>query len=183
MDRERLEHMRGGRRASSARISWPFPVLLFAFCLLPCLLVGCAKPSVPVDQFIGTWIAAPEKEELKLGVYPTLTMQSDGSGILTQYPDPHPMNVSWMVRGDKLILSDRDGSGAILTYRYKFKDRDRLTVTWDKTDVVFRRYAVAQSKAVTPSPAGRAGRGMPARRGTGAVTRDGSARPPARSRR
>lgn len=140
---------------------------------------GCAKPSAPAEQFVGTWIAPlPGKGELRPGASPTLTLAADGTGLFTQYPDPHTQNVSWVLRGDKLLLADRDGSGST-TYRYRFKGRDELVLIMEAGEVSLKRYTGAKGRgagAGAPKPAS----GHPS--AERAPTRGGSARPPARSR-
>jgi hypothetical protein len=135
------------------------------------MAAGCAKPSAPPEQFVGTWVAPPPGDAPKLGAYPTLTLAADGTGVYTPYPAPHPVNLNWVLKGDKLVTTHRDGSGTA-TYSYRFTSRDELVVTGEEGNVTtFQRYggreeAAAKPKAAAPSP-----------------TTGGSRRPPARSRR
>jgi hypothetical protein len=79
------------------------------------------------------------------------------------------MNMSWVLKADKLIMADRDGSGS-MTYSYRFNNKDELVIIMEGHEVAFRRYtgekAAAKPEAAKPSP-----------------TRGESERPPARSRR
>ena len=129
-------------RASSLRSVFAFGVLGAV-----CFAAGCAKPSAPPEQFIGTWIAGPLDADLKLGTYPTLTLASDGTGVYTEYPAPHPLSVSWVLRADKLVLAGRDGSGS-MTYSYRFNSKDELVIIMEGGEVTFRRYEEAGERPV-----------------------------------
>jgi hypothetical protein len=133
------------------------------------LAAGCGKPSAPPAQFIGTWIAPPPGAELKPGAYPTLTLAPDGTGVYTPYPAPHPIDVNWVLKADKLVMANRDGSGST-TCSYRFNNKDELVIVTEGGEVTYRRYsgeeAAATPRAAAPSP-----------------TTGESGRPPARSRR
>ena len=155
------------------------------------LAAGCGKPSAPPEQFIGTWISAPKGERLRLGAFPTLTLAPDGTGNYTQYPDPHVRGVSWVLRGDKLVLADRDGSGSV-TYSYRFNSRDELVIVMEGGESVFKRYT--ESSLLRQSPGATELRGpgsrAPVAKASGPKggsrdrpTRGASARQSARSRR
>ena len=124
-------------RSSCLRAAFAFGPLVAV-----CLAAGCAKPSAPAEQFIATWIAAPPGADLKPGTYPTLTLASDGTGVYTEYPVPHPINVNWVLRGDKLVMANRDGSGS-MTYSYRFNNKDELVIIMEGREVKFRRYEEA----------------------------------------
>jgi len=126
----------------AARSSCLRAVLAFGVLGAVCFAGGCAKPSAPAEQFIGTWIAAPAEADLKPGTYPTLTLASDGTGVYTEYPVPHPISVNWVLRGDKLVMANRDGSGS-MTYSYRFNNKDELVIIMDEREVTFRRYEEA----------------------------------------
>jgi len=147
--------------------------LIFVALAALCLAAGCGKPSAPAQQFVGTWIVPLRPSgELRPGAAPTLTLAPDGTGIYTEYPDPHPQSVSWVLRGDKLVLASRDGSGSN-TYSYRFKGPDELVMVMPGGEVAFKRYTEAKSRGPetrNPRPGPR-------------PTRGGSARPPARSHR
>ncbi|MFB3880767.1 MAG: hypothetical protein ACE149_05860 [Armatimonadota bacterium] len=124
-------------------------------CCLVCaalsIAAGCAKPSAPPEQFVGTWIVPLKPSgELRPGAAPTLTLAPDGTGIYTEYPDPHPMNVSWVLRGSKLVLANRDGSGS-MTYGYRFKGKDELVLAMPGGEVSFKRHTGQKSRGAEES--------------------------------
>ncbi len=152
-------------------------VLTLAPTVLAVVLAGCAKPPVPATQFIGTWILPePGTGKLKPGASATLILRPDGTGELIPYPDPHGRDFTWLLRADKMITTDRDGSES-KTYGYRFNSRDELVLVMEGgVEASFRRY--------TGSPPG-AGAAAPAATQPGgktAPTTGGSARPPERSR-
>jgi hypothetical protein len=153
--------------------SWLWRCLVCGGLLALSSAAGCGKPSAPAQQFVGTWIVPLRPSgELRPGAAPTLTLAPDGTGIYTEYPDPHPQSVSWVLRGDKLVLANRDGSGSN-TYSYRFKGPDELVLVMPGGEVAFKRYTGTKSRGPeTRNP-------RPGTRPTTGV----SARPPARSHR
>jgi hypothetical protein len=149
----RVEH--SGRMQTPARHNWLMHVVMCGLLAALVLAPGCAKPSAPPEQFVGTWIVPLRPSgELRPGAAPTLTLAPDGTGIYTEYPDPHPMDVSWVLRGSKLVLANRDGSGS-MTYTYRFKGKDELVMVMEGGEVTFKRYTGPKSREVeesTPQP-------------------------------
>ena len=156
-------------------LRWSYAIMLGVLAALA-LVAGCGKPrpAVPPAQFVGTWMAPPPgTKELKPGTYPTLTLNPDGTGLYTQYPDPHPQNISWVIRSGRFVMADRDGSGST-TYAFSFNGPDELTLAIEGGKSTFTRYKEGQEQA----PSQQQAPALP-----GAPTRGGSTGPPARSRR
>jgi len=141
-------------------LTWSKPFaryIIYAALAALCLAAGCGKPSAPPQQFVGTWIVPLRPSgELRPGAAPTLTLAPDGTGIYTEYPDPHPQSVSWALRADKLVLGNRDGSGSN-TYTYRFKGPDELVLVMPGGEVAFKRYTEPKSRGPSAKASGPGG--------------------------
>jgi hypothetical protein len=94
-------------------------------------LVGCAQPTAPPEQFVGTWVGDYGEEGPRGGVYgEKLSLRGDGKGSHRQPWDPHEQSIMWVLRGDKFIMTPRSG-GTSMTWQYRFDGPDRLVLVGD----------------------------------------------------
>ncbi len=101
-------------------------------------LLGCAKPGVPAEQFVGTWqIELSEGTSFAAGP-PTIVLRADATGTMADPPNPRPKSIIWLVKSDKLVLAPRDGTRR-LECLYSFNGPDELVLSSGEVEVTYRR--------------------------------------------
>jgi hypothetical protein len=98
---------------------------------------GCGKPGVPAEQFVGTWRQMSEDGSVPSDS-PTLVLRSDATGTMDDPPNPRPKSIIWVVRGEKLVLTPRDG-GSRLNSRYRFEGPDQLSLSTEYGEFTYER--------------------------------------------
>jgi len=109
---------------------------------------GCAKSSVPAEQFIGKWLMVGEDGETVLtGPERYVELRGDGRGTTRLGWDPHPESINWFLKGDKLVLSPRSG-GTPEFYEYRFEGTDKMTLAIEDLEITFKRSEDSETDAV-----------------------------------
>ena len=96
---------------------------------LALLMGGCGKkPSGRAEQFIGNWTLKLEEGDPE-PIYPLeIKMRPDGTAVRTGGLEPHPHKFTWLLYGDKLIMTPQEGVERV-TYDYQFNGPDELVLT------------------------------------------------------
>lgn len=103
-------------------------------------VAGCAKPQHRAEDFVGTWSRVADGEVLPAGTLYSLVIElrPDGTGNRFESQDPHPISLTWYLRGNKLVLANRGGGGR-QTFGCHFNAPDELVVTTDEGEVILKR--------------------------------------------
>jgi len=104
------------------------------------VVLGCAKPSVPAEEFVGVWTGDYGEQGPPGGLQGAkLTLRGDGRGSYRTTFDPHEQAIMWVLRGDEFVFTLR--SGALSTvWKYHFDDPDHVVfIDKDGNELKFRR--------------------------------------------
>ena len=133
-----------------------FHTLIILTAVLGALLAasGCGeKPGVSADQFVGTWRLHGHEDAAIPPGPPFIVLRGDARGTMADPPNPHPMEVIWVVSGETLRLTPR-GGGSLVKYSYHFNSPDELLLTIGELELTYRREQPQEDSAAdTPSSA------------------------------
>ncbi|MBN1459824.1 MAG: hypothetical protein JXA57_09810 [Armatimonadetes bacterium] len=117
------------------------------------LLLGCAQPSVPAEDFVGVWLGDYGEAGPPGGLQGAkLTLRGDGKGAYRETWDPHEQAIMWVLRGDEFVLTPRSG-GLSTAWKYRLEDPDHLVlIDEDGNELKFRREET-EAEGATDSPA------------------------------
>jgi len=115
-------------------------IILLAIAVMLTTALGCGEQSgVSADQFVGKWELSWDPATMPFPPGPpTLELRADGRGRMADPPNPRDLEIMWVVRRDRLVITQRTGGGRH-EFGFRFDSPDELVLIREEGEIAFQR--------------------------------------------